>query len=40
VKYGYARVSANGRKAEMQGAALKKAACRKIFTDGGVSETR
>ena len=37
MKYGYARVSADDQKADMQRAALKKAGCKKIFTDDGLS---
>lgn len=33
MKYGYARVSTEDQKADMQRAALKKAGCKKIFTD-------
>ena len=37
MKYGYARVSTDDQKADMQHAALKKAGCNKIFTDEGLS---
>ena len=37
MKYGYARVSTDDQKAEMQHAALKKDHCKKIFTDHGLS---
>jgi len=37
MKYGYARVSTDDQKADMQHAALKKAGCAKIFTDDGLS---
>lgn len=37
MKYGYARVSTDDQKADLQIAALKKAGCRAIFTDKGVS---
>jgi DNA invertase Pin-like site-specific DNA recombinase len=37
MKYGYARVSTDDQKADMQRAALKKAGCAKIFTDEGIS---
>jgi DNA invertase Pin-like site-specific DNA recombinase len=37
VKYGYARVSTDDQKADMQHAALRKAGCTKIFTDEGLS---
>lgn len=37
VKYGYARVSADDQNADMQRAALKRAGCKKTFTDDGVS---
>lgn len=37
MKYGYARVSSDDQKAEMQHAALKKDGCTKIFTDHGLS---
>jgi DNA invertase Pin-like site-specific DNA recombinase len=33
MKYGYARVSTGGQKADLQIAALKKADCKHIFTD-------
>jgi len=33
MKYGYARVSTDDQKADLQIAALKKAGCRHIFTD-------
>lgn len=39
MKYGYARVSTDDQKADLQIAALKKAGCRHIFTDQGVSGT-
>ena len=37
MKYGYARVSTDDQKADMQRAALTKAGCAKIFTDDGKS---
>jgi DNA invertase Pin-like site-specific DNA recombinase len=37
MKYGYARVSTDDQKADMQRTALKKAGCTKIFTDDGLS---
>ena len=37
MKYGYARVSTDDQKADLQIAALKQAGCRHIFTDQGVS---
>ena len=37
MKYGYARVSTDDQKADMQHAALKKDGCTKIFTDEGLS---
>jgi DNA invertase Pin-like site-specific DNA recombinase len=37
LKYGYARVSTDDQKADMQRAALKKDGCEKIFTDDGKS---
>jgi len=37
VKYGYARVSTDDQKADMQHTALKKAGCKKLFTDDGLS---
>ena len=37
MKYGYARVSTDDQKADMQHAALTKAGCTKIFTDNGLS---
>jgi len=37
VKYGYARVSTDDQNADMQGAALKKDGCKKIFIDDGLS---
>jgi DNA invertase Pin-like site-specific DNA recombinase len=37
MKYGYARVSTDDQKADMQRAAVKKAGCAKIFTDDGLS---
>jgi len=37
MKYGYARVSTDDQKADMQRAALTKAGCTKIFTDEGLS---
>jgi hypothetical protein len=35
MKYGYARVSTDDQKADLQHAALKKAGCKKVFTDSG-----
>jgi len=37
MKYGYARVSTDDQNADMQHAALKKAGCKKLFTDDGIS---
>ncbi len=37
MKYGYARVSTDDQKADLQHMALKKAGCRRIFTDDGIS---
>ena len=37
MKYGYARVSTDDPKADMQRTALKKAGCTMIFTDDGIS---
>ena len=37
MKYGYARVSTDDQKADMQRTALTKAGCSKIFTDDGLS---
>jgi DNA invertase Pin-like site-specific DNA recombinase len=37
MKYGYARVSTDDQKADLQHAALKKAGCKKVFTDDGLS---
>ena len=37
MKYGYARVSTDDQKADLQQAALKKDGCKKIFTDDGIS---
>ena len=37
MKYGYARVSTDDQKADMQRTALKQAGCAKIFTDDGLS---
>src|ERR1022692_4074880 len=37
MKYGYARVSTDDQKADMQRAALKSAGCKKTFTDDGLS---
>ena len=37
MKYGYARVSTDDQKADMQHVALKKSGCKKLFTDDGVS---
>ena len=37
MKYGYARVSTDDQKADLQQAALKKDGCTKIFTDDGIS---
>jgi DNA invertase Pin-like site-specific DNA recombinase len=37
MKYGYARVSTDDQKADLQHAALKKAGCQKVFTDDGIS---
>ena len=37
MKYGYARVSTDDQKADMQRTAFKKAGCTKIFTDDGLS---
>lgn len=37
MKYGYARVSTDDQKADMQHTALKKAGCTKLFTDDGIS---
>lgn len=37
MKYGYARVSTDDQKADMQRTALKKAGCTKLFTDDGLS---
>lgn len=39
MKYGYARVSTDDQKADLQVAALAKAGCHHIFTDHGVSGT-
>ena len=39
MKYGYARVSTDDQKADMQRGALKNAGCTKIFTDDGLSGT-
>jgi DNA invertase Pin-like site-specific DNA recombinase len=40
MKYGYARVSTDDQKADLQHAALKKAGCKKVFTDDGISVQR
>ena len=37
MKYGYALVSTDDQNADMQHAALKKAGCKKLFTDDGIS---
>ncbi len=37
MNYGYARVSTDDQKADMQRAALKSAGCKKTFTDDGIS---
>jgi DNA invertase Pin-like site-specific DNA recombinase len=37
MKYGYARVSTDDQKADLQQAALKKSGCKKVFTDDGIS---
>jgi DNA invertase Pin-like site-specific DNA recombinase len=37
MKYGYARVSTDDQKADLQRAALKSAGCKKLFTDDGLS---
>lgn len=37
MKYGYARVSTDDQNADMQRTALKKAGCKKLFTDNGIS---
>jgi DNA invertase Pin-like site-specific DNA recombinase len=37
MKYGYARVSSDGQNTALQLAALKKAGCRKVYQDDGIS---
>src|SRR5215472_8597076 len=37
MKYGYSRVSTDDQHADMQHAALRKAGCKKLFTDDGIS---
>lgn len=37
MKYGYARVSTDDQNTAMQLAALKRAGCRTVFTDDGIS---
>jgi DNA invertase Pin-like site-specific DNA recombinase len=37
MKYGYARISTDGQNADMQLKALKRAGCRTVFKDDGLS---